>query len=482
MKLRALKGTPAPLGLSVAGSEVNFALFSAHATQVFLSLFLPESGHPEKEFPLEKTGDIWHIALHGLPSEFDYSFRCDGPHIPKQGLLFNPSFFLADPYARFLGAGQTKAKAILHPKSFDWQGDKPPKIPLQDLILYEMHVKAFTEHSSSGVSAPGTYLGIIEKIPHLKKLGVNAIELMPLFEFDETHCKNIHPKTGRHLTDYWGYNPLHFFTPMRKYASSQSSEAASQEFKQLVRELHKNGIEVILDVVYNHTGEEKDPKYYVNFRGLDNSTYYTLQSEGRYRDDSGCGNTLNCNNPPVQRFILDSLRYWVEEMHVDGFRFDLASILTRGPDGQPLAHPPLLKAIAEDPLIKQVKLIAEPWDAAGLYQVGAFPKWGPWSEWNDQYRDTVRRFIKGTDNQAGDFANVLCGSEKIYKTPLSSINFITAHDGFTLRDLVTYQEKHNYDNGEMNRDGSPQNYSWNCGAEGPTNDPQIIALREKQMR
>ncbi len=320
---------------------------------------------------------------------------------------------------------------------------------------------------------------MIEKIPYLKNLNVNAIELMPIFEFDETHCKNIEPKTGLPLPNYWGYNPLHFFAPMRRYATKSPID----EFKTLVRELHSAGIEVILDVVYNHTGEGKEKDYSVIFRGIDNSVYYLVDDEGRYLDYTGCGNTLNANHPAVLQFILDSLRYWVEEMHVDGFRFDLAATFNRGKG--PVSPSSILLAILSDPILSQVKLISESWDATGLYQVGSFSKWGPWSEWNDVYRDTVRRFLKGTKGQAGRFAKVLCGSEFLFsssKTPFSSINYITAHDGFTLRDLVSYNEKHNEENGEFNRDGSNHNESYNCGIEGETNNPAITELRARQMR
>ncbi len=459
-------GNQAPLGLSIHGDVANFALFSSHATRVILGLFW--DGKVE-EVPLLRTGDIWHGAVKGLPPGTSYAYRCEGP----KGLLYHPAAWLADPYAKvpvdFIKTG------VALPPPFDWQGISAPEIPLQDLIIYEMHVRGFTQDPSSSVSHPGTYLGLIEKIPYLKKLGVNAVELLPIFEFDETHLKQ------KPLVNYWGYNPTHFFAPKRGYAHINPIE----EFKLLVRELHRNGILVILDVVYNHTGEGKEKDYYLHFRGIDNPTYYLLDERGEYLDFTGCGNTVRANHPVVQRLILDSLHYWVTEMHVDGFRFDLASIFTRDLKGKPMAHSPILEAISKDPILSKVKLIAEAWDAAGLYQLGYFPKWGPWSEWNGRYRDVVRRFIKGTEGKAGLFANVLCGSEMIYgssKTPLNSINFITAHDGFSLRDLVTYQNKHNESNGEGNRDGNNQNDSWNCGHEGPTDDRAIEGLRERQMR
>jgi isoamylase len=467
------QGAPDPLGFSIQGSSANFALFSSHATKVTLGLF-NSTGTLIKEIPLYQTNDIWHIGITDLAQGLEYAYRCEGP----QELLYNPEKWLIDPYAKRVNGPRALASL---PALFDWQDDRPPKIPHSDLIIYEMHVRGFTKHPSSEVSHPGTYLGVIEKIPYLKKLGVNAVELMPIFGFDHTHCKGIDPQTQRKRVNYWGYNPLHFFSPMSWYAVKDPVA----EFKTLVRELHKNGIEVILDVVYNHTGEEDILEYYANFRGIDNPVYYMVDKNGKYRNYTGCGNTFNTHHPAVQKLILDSLRYWIQEMHVDGFRFDLASIFARDRTGHPMDHPPLLEAIKKDPVISLVKLIAEPWDAVGLYQLGYFPKWGPWSEWNDRYRDTVRRFIKGTDAKAGSFANVLCGSERIYsssKTPLSSINFITAHDGFTLRDLVTYQNKHNSNNGENNWDGNNQNDSWNCGHEGPTEDFGIHALRERQMR
>lgn len=470
MKITA--GSPDILGFSMINKTANFAVFSSHATQMTLSLF--QNGNPVKEIPMQRTKDIWHLGIEDPLENLEYSYRCDGP---KEN-LYNKEIWLIDPYAKIVKLGRAIAKI---PATFDWEGDQNPQIPKENLIIYEMHVRGFTKHPSSGVKNPGTYLGIIEKIPYLKKLGVNAIELMPIFGFDPPFLKRTNPKTGEKLINYWGYDPLHFFYPMDWYAKSDPIF----EFKTMVKELHKNGIEVILDVVYNHTGEENDLSYSVHFRGLDNSVYYLLDQEGKYLNYSGCWNTLNTNHPVVTKFILDSLHYWVEEMHVDGFRFDLASIFTRDPMGKPVAHPPILEEIRKDPVLARVKLIAEAWDAAGLYQLGAFPKWGPWSEWNGRYRDIVRRFLKGGQNKAGVFASVLCGSEMIYassKTPLSSINFITAHDGYSLRDLVSYEEKHNLENGENNRDGNNQNDSWNCGREGETTDPQINALRERQMR
>lgn len=459
-------GKPDPLGLSFQGDRANFSIFSENATSVILGIFFDTY---LKEIPLKRTNDIWHIAISNFPNGATYAYRFDGP----KEKLYNPTKWLADPYAK-IPADVIHTHIALPPK-FDWEGIMPPKILPQDLIIYETHVRGFTKHSSSQVKFPGTYLGFIEKIPYLKKLGINAVELLPIFEFDETHVK-VPPHVN-----YWGYSPTHFFAPKKWYAHQDPIN----EFKTLVKELHRNGILIFLDVVYNHTGEGKEKDYYVNFRGIDNEVYYMVEKDGSYSDYSGCGNTFNVNHPQVHKLIIDSLKYWTTEMHVDGFRFDLASIFTRLTDGTPSPHSPLIDAISNDPTLGHVKLIAEAWDAAGLYQLGSFPRWGAWSEWNGRYRDAVRRFIKGTDGMSGLFANVISGSETIYshsQTPLSSINFITAHDGFCLKDLVSYQDKHNFDNGENNQDGNSQNDNWNCGVEGPTNDPSINALRERQMR
>lgn len=487
-------GSPSPLGLSFEGKKANFALFSQNAAEVVLALFQEGSPTPFAQFPMHKTDSVWHIALEPLPQPVLYGFSCKAGPTPHPSDLFNPTLFMADPYSKIVQSPLEWGNPNRHylsfaadPPSFDWQGVASPKIAPEDLIIYEMHVRGFTQHPSSQVKAPGSFLGIIEKIPYLKQLGINAVELMPIFEFDEIHSKDIQPQTGEVLPNYWGYNSLFFFCPMRRYSSHPSLFAPMQEFKMLVRELHRNGIEVILDVVYNHTGEGSEKQYFVNFRGIDNATYYMTDAHGHYRDYTGCGNTFNCNHPAVQQFILDSLTFWVDEMHVDGFRFDLASVLTRDPNGHPMGSPPLIEKISSFFLKeKKAKLIAEAWDAGGLYQVGFFPnRWPGWSDWNGKYRDTIRRFIKGTPDQAGAFADAICGSESIYRhsqTPVSSINFITAHDGYSLRDLVTYQMKHNYENGEMNQDGSNQNDNWNCGAEGPTQNTHVLRLREKQMR
>lgn len=486
-QLKIMHGSPEPLGLSHQEGTANFAVWSLHATSAELCLFWNSSKEPDVKIPLEGPYmGIWHIAVEGLPKGASYAYRFAG----KES-FFDKERFLSDPYARAYSShyswGDFSKPRLPFlcstdpPEPFDWQHVQKPQTPLEKLLIYEMHVRGFTQDPSSHVKAPGTYLGAIEKIPYLKQLGITAVELLPVYEFDETHCKMIHPQTGERLVNYWGYSPLSFFLPMSRYASRP--DRAVNEFKTLVRELHRAGIEVILDVVYNHTTE--DPEYISSWRGIDRISYYMLDQKGLDKNYSGCGNTFQTNSFAGIRLILDSLRYWAKEMQVDGFRFDLASILTRGPKGKPLADPPLMKTIAMDPILKGVKLIAEPWDAGGLYQVGQFPRWGSWSGWNGPYRDHVRRFIKGTDQEAGAFATALSGSEPSYgpiHTPLTSVNFITAHDGFSLYDLVSYQEKHNQNNGEGNRDGSNSNDSWNCGVEGPTQDGAILALRERQMR
>ena len=377
--------------------------------------------------------------------------------------------------------------AVVVDNDFDWGDDQPLNLPLVDSIIYEAHVRSFTVHSSSGVAHPGTYAGLIEKIPYLKQLGVTAVELLPVNEFEEGDTDRVNPFTGERLLNLWGYQPTAFYAPNTAYSSNRADGEQVREFKQLVRALHQAGIEVILDMVFNHTaeGDENGPTW--SFRGIDNSTYYILDPDtGKYVNFSGCGNTVNCNNPVVRDFIVDCLRYWVLEMHVDGFRFDLASILGRGMDGRVLKNPPLLESLAYDPVLANSKLIAEAWDAAGLYQVGTLPSWGRWAEWNGIYRDDVRKFVKGDAGMTSALATRLLGSPDLYETsarePYHSINFVTCHDGFTLNDLVSYNEKHNLANGENNTDGTDANYSWNCGVEGPTDDPAINQLRARQRK
>jgi isoamylase/glycogen operon protein len=500
--IKSERGSATPLGVSRLANGVNFAIFSQQASTVKLCLFSPGSKQPLEEFNLDpdinKTGYVWHILLKDLPTEqIEYGYKIAGASGDPRN-AFDPLRTLSDPYAKGLASSQRwghkdyadpgyipRGKIILD-SPFDWQKVVQPKLPMEELIIYEMHVRSFTEHSSSKVKAPGTFLGMIEKIPYLKNLGVNAIELMPIFEFDE--CDNVHinPKTNQRLKNYWGYSTINFFAPMNRYSSSAEWTGAMDEFRTLVREMHKEGIEVYLDVVYNHTGEGTMKGPWFSFRGIDNQVYYMVHPDGHYLDFSGTGNTFNANHPVVAKLILDSLRYWVSEMRVDGFRFDLASCLTRDVNGMPLATPPLIQMINSDPVLVEVKLIAEAWDAGGLYQVGHFPcADGRWGEWNGKYRDVVRRFIKGTEGQTADFAKAMSGSQDLYgngRKPYHSINFVTAHDGFTMRDLVTYQEKHNEENGEDGRDGGNQNDSWNCGQEGPTHNRKIMQLRERQMR
>jgi len=470
------------------GSAVNFALYCDGASAVTLLLFEPKAAEPFARFALDptsnRTGQVWHCALDGLASGTEYGYLVAGPFDPARGLFFSAEDLLCDPYARRLSTPQSwgeegqRRSVIPEVEPFDWQDSDRPLTSWKETVIYEMHLRGFTQDPSSCVHSPGTFLGLIEKIPHLQSLGVTAVELLPIFEFDETD--HPHPSELQPLYNYWGYSPLHFFYPMGRYAEVDPIA----EFRTMVRELHKAGIEVILDVVYNHTGEHGLHHKAFAYRGLAASSYYMIGEDGHPRNDSGCGNTMNTNHPVCIDLIVESLRYWVAEMGVDGFRFDLASILTRAEDGTPLAHPPVVEAITKDPLLADVKLIAEAWDAAGLYQVGHFPGGERWREWNGKYRDDVRDFIKGTDGFAGHFATRIGGSQDLYdwSGPTKSVNFITAHDGFTLRDLVSYNEKHNEANGEENRDGNSTTRSWNCGAEGTTDDPHILALRERQMR
>ncbi len=495
------KGHCYPLGVSKQEDGLNFCLFSEHSIQATLCLFLPNAHEPLAEIPLNpkvnRTGYIWHILVKGLPTtELEYGYRLSGPtDNPK--MHYDPKLILSDPYARALNTSTEWGKGVMYPDEtpprgkviieapFDWEDDSSPNILSKDLVIYEMHVRSFTQDPSSKTKYPGTFLGILEKIPHLKKMGINAIELMPIFEFNECEIKVKNPKNQESLKNVWGYSTINFFTPMNRFSSQHTWTGSIDEFRTLVKELHKNQIEVILDVVYNHTAEGNAEGPIFSFRGIDNEIYYMLNPTGEYLNFSGTGNTFNCNHPVVAQMIVDSLRYWVAEMHVDGFRFDLASILTRSEDGTPLPSPYVVDAITNDPILANVKLIAEAWDAGGLYQVGGFPGQGQWCEWNGKYRDAVRKFIKGTDDMSGEFAWVMCGSQHIYghdRRPYHSINFVTAHDGYTLRDLVTYQDKHNEENGEENRDGANDNESWNCGAEGPSTDEKIIKLRDRQMR
>ena len=483
------RGSPLPYGATVLRGGVNFSIYSRHATAVTLVLYAPGEDEPLVEFPfdphLNRTGDVWHAFLQGLDAGIHYAFRME--RRPNENPLlyrFDREKTLLDPYARAIAKTETGWRAAIIESHFDWEFDQPLNIPLADSVIYEMHVRGFTRHSSSGVSQPGTYAGVIEKIPWLRALGVTAVELLPVFEFEKT------PGEGR--CDFWGYNPISFLAPKASYASADGETGSGEtspvdEFKAMVKALHAAGIEVILDAVFNHTSEGDHTGPVHSFRGIDNPTYYSLDmTTGEYRNYSGCGNTLNCNHPVVRDLICDVLRYWVTEMHVDGIRFDLASILGRGQDGSVLASPPLLEHLAHDPVLAKTKLIAEAWDAAGLYQVGTFPAWGRWAEWNGKFRDDIRRFVKGDPGMAPALATRLLGSPDLYsanfRQPWHSINFVTCHDGFTLADLVSYDRKHNDANGEQNRDGSDENLSWNCGVEGPSDAPEVVALRGRQMR
>lgn len=484
-------GKPLPFGVTLAQDKVNFALFCPDANELTLYLFHADMvplGKIQLDPLYHRTGDVWHIEVNNLPMPFYYAYHVGGNETLSEG---KEKRLLLDPYATSTSSdvrwgGQHNFLGVIDQKcTFDWEDDASLNIPLNELIIYEMHVRAFTFHASSQVAHPGTFVGMIEKIPHLVDLGINAVELLPIQEFDENECHLHNPINNQLLYNFWGYASLNFFALTNRYASKNAPSAAIQEFKRLVKELHKHGIEVILDVVFNHSGEgnEKGPTY--SFKGLANSTYYLFNEKEGYLNYSGCGNTFNCNHPIVTQMILDCLRYWVVEMHVDGFRFDLASIFKRGLSGEPLPSSPLIAAISLDPILAKTKLIAEPWDAAGFYDLGGFyPQTDRWSEWNGRYRDTVRRFIKGSPGVKAEFATSLCGSQDIFhgRSPLCSLNFVVCHDGFTLADLVSYNQKHNLNNGEQNRDGNSFNDSWNCGIEGPSNDPKILTLRARQMR
>ncbi|MDO5521578.1 MAG: glycogen debranching protein GlgX [bacterium] len=484
-------------GTMVVPGGVNFTVFSRHATSCELLLFRRKVKEPFAVIPFPSTyriGYVYSMIIFDLDiGEFEYAYRFDGPYNPKKGLIFNKEKVVLDPYAKAV-TGQSKwgekdecgnlyhARVVVD--EFDWDDSKQPEIPMEDLVIYELHVRGFTRHESSGVSCPGTFAGLMEKIPYLKQLGVNAVELMPIFEFDE--MKDYRMVNGKQLMDYWGYNPVSFFAPNTSYASSLEYNHEGNELKNMICELNSNGIEVILDVVFNHTAEGNEYGPYISYKGVDNNVYYMLTPDGYYYNFSGCGNTLNCNHPVVQRMILDCLRYWVTEYRVDGFRFDLASILGRNEDGTPMENPPLLQALAYDPVLGKVKLIAEAWDAGGMYQVGSFPSWQRWSEWNGKYRDDMRRFLKGDGGLERMAANRILGSLDLYDPAIrgdgASVNFITCHDGFTLWDLYSYNSKHNEENGWCNEDGDDNNNSWNCGVEGETDKKDILVLRKKLVK
>jgi len=506
------RGDALPLGSTLKQEGINFSIFSEHATQVTLVLFTSDTDEPVATFELSPTkhttGSVWHILVKGIdPHKIRYGYKMDMQPNPNPAVYrFDPDTILVDPYAKALSGaaewgviytrdGKVKPKrlairdrrSIVDDCDFDWGDDKQLCTPAGETIIYELHVRGYTVHPSSKVKHKGTYLGLCEKIPYLKELGITAVELLPVFEFEETGIDNIDPETGEHLLNFWGYDPINFFAPKASYATDGSNGQQIKEFKKMVLEFHKAGIEVILDVVFNHTAEGNENGHTFNYRGIDNPAYYILDPEsGEYKDYTGCGNTVNCNDPVVRDMIIDALHHWVIDMHIDGFRFDLASILGRGENGEVLSNPPIIERIANDPVLTKTKLIAEAWDAAGLYQVGSFPAYDRWAERNGKFRDDIRCYAKGDSGKVRALAQRLMGSPDIYRksgrSPFYSVNFITCHDGFTLRDLVSYGEKHNLQNGEENRDGSNDNRSWNCGAEGESNDPAIEKLRLRQQK
>lgn len=481
--------TPLPNG-------VNFTVSSRGATAIQLLLFHQGAPEPFAVLPFPphyRMGHVYSMIVFDLDiQDFEYAYRVDGPYEPQNGLLFDPSKYLLDPYAKVV-AGQSqwgahtpdnqRYRARVVRDDFDWGSTPQPLIPMEDLIIYELHVRGFTWHPSSGVQSPGTFSGLMEKLPYLEALGVNAIELMPIFEFDE--MIDYREVNGEKLCNYWGYNTVSFFAPNTSYFAASERNREGDELKRLIQACKQRGMEVYLDVVFNHTAEGSEHGPFFSFKGFDNNIYYLLTPDGKYHNFSGCGNTMNCNHPMVRQMILDCLRYWVTSYRVDGFRFDLASILSRGETGEPMAEPPLLKSLAFDPILGDVKLIAEAWDAAGLYQVGTFPAWNRWAEWNGRYRDDMRSYLRGDIGTAQAAALRLAGSPDIYgqaNRKNASVNFFTCHDGFTLHDLFTYNEKHNHRNGWNNTDGANNNHSWNCGVEGETDDPAINALRRRMVR
>lgn len=489
-------------GATALPNGVSFTVHTHNGTSCELLLFHRGEEEPYAVLPFPeayKIGDVYSMIVYDLNVEdFEYAYRIDGPNKPKKGLLFDKNNVLLDPYARVV-AGQRiwgeRKQGAYHARVlkdvFDWGDRKQSHKDLCDLVIYELHVRGFTQHPSSKVKHRGTFEGLREKIPYLKELGVNAVELMPIFEFDET--MNAREVNGQKLLEYWGYNTVSFFAPNTSYIAQDEYNQEGTELKELIKELHENHIEVILDVVFNHTaeGNEKGPVFC--FKGMDNNLYYMLTPDGNYYNFSGCGNTLNCNHPIVRQMILECLRYWTVSYRVDGFRFDLASILGRNANGSPMNNPPLLESLANDPVLSNVKLIAEAWDAGGLYQVGSFPAGRRWAEWNGRYRDTMRGYLKGENWEAWNAAWRLCGSGDMYGGLTvndnrdyvgynSSINFFTCHDGFTLYDLYSYNDKHNENNGWNNTDGANDNRSWNCGAEGDTSDPEVLKLRYRMIR
>ncbi|MFG6350778.1 MAG: glycogen debranching protein GlgX [Oscillospiraceae bacterium] len=483
-------------GATAIPGGVNFTVYSHSATSIELLLFHRECSEPYAVIPFPehyRIGNVYAMIVFKLNiEEFEYAYRVDGPYEPERGLIFDRTKYLLDPYAKAVTGQSAWGKSPPHGQhyrarvvkdDFDWGSTRQPLIPMEDLIIYELHVRGFTKDPSSGVANPGTFAGLMEKLPYLESLGVNAVELMPIFEFDE--MLDYREVDGRKLYNYWGYNTVSFFSPNTSYTASTEYNREGNELKRFIQACKQKGIEVYLDVVFNHTAEGNEMGPFFSFKGFDNNIYYLLTPQGRYYNFSGCGNTLNCNHPIVHQMILDCLRYWVTTYRVDGFRFDLASILGRDESGAPMVSPPLLQAMAFDPILGDVKLIAEAWDAGGLYQVGSFPAWNRWAEWNGRYRDDMRRYIKGDGGLAQAAALRMSGSKDLYDTEArrnASVNFLTCHDGFTLHDLYTYNDTHNAHNGWNNTDGANDNNSWNCGVEGETDDPEVNALRQRLMR
>lgn len=486
-------------GACVASNGVSFTINSHGATRCTLLLFKPQAPKPYARIPFPdsyRIGDTYSMLVFDIkPDEFEYAFSFDGPYEPAKGLLFNGENVLLDPYSRAVtgqrkwgekpeGGKDFEYRARVVKSSFDWGNIKQLEQPFEDLVIYETHVRGYTKDKSSGVSAPGTFAGLKDKIPYLKDLGINAVELMPIFEFDEMESARV--VDGVQLYNYWGYNTVSFFAPNTSYAFNEEHNHEGGELKSLIKALKENGIEVILDVVFNHTAEGNEMGPCFSFKGIDNNVYYMLTPDAHYYNFSGCGNVMNCNHPVVRSFIIDCLRHWAIEYRVDGFRFDLASILGRDQNGAPMANPPILESLAFDPVLGKMKLIAEAWDAGGLYQVGSFPSWNRWAEWNGRYRDDMRSFLKGDDGMAGNAITRITGSRDLYSPESrghkASVNFMTCHDGFTLYDLYSYNEKHNEKNGWNNTDGDNNGHSWNCGAEGETDDPNVNGLRRRLIK
>ena len=486
-------------GACVASNGVSFTINSHGATRCTLLLFKPQAPKPYARIPFPdsyRIGDTYSMLVFDIkPDEFESAFSFDGPYEPAKGLLFNEENVLLDPYSRAVtgqrkwgekpeGGKDFEYRARVVKSSFDWGNIKQLEQPFEDLVIYETHVRGYTKDKSSGVSAPGTFAGLKDKIPYLKDLGINAVELMPIFEFDEMESARV--VDGVQLYNYWGYNTVSFFAPNTSYAFNEEHNHEGDELKSLIKALKENGIEVILDVVFNHTAEGNEMGPCFSFKGIDNNVYYMLTPDAHYYNFSGCGNVMNCNHPVVRSFIIDCLRHWAIEYRVDGFRFDLASILGRDQNGAPMANPPILESLAFDPVLGKMKLIAEAWDAGGLYQVGSFPSWNRWAEWNGRYRDDMRSFLKGDDGMAGNAITRITGSRDLYSPESrghkASVNFMTCHDGFTLYDLYSYNEKHNEKNGWNNTDGDNNGHSWNCGAEGETDDPNVNGLRRRLIK